>query len=1098
MNKNRSYPGAFKSIIQSKILQKKDISKPLQKQLKKWEWKIENKYPNNSIPKYKKYFRDKLLGLCESKMWKIILTEKFRENFPQEISDLQNQYYFQARKILQEEDSGILMKEVDSDYEHLWLIICNKLYCDWWSEYTKKLENLSDVEQKIYDDYIFNLDWFDDSKYSNFRQYFAYILEKNPENKYEFLERAIQNISENIQKPKQKEWFYNNNKSDQKFPESLFSMEHFWDENKNKIIFLQLIEVYDGKVNFSNIEYLHLTKDSDKLEIVEAVIWYQQTIWMSHEGIRSLVENFDKIWISDEKIRFEIAKKVANLGSILGDFLEKFSITNQDYLTELAKIHSETNIVDNTINNTNFINIAYKFWDEILNNYEINSQTINRDTYINLESFLKFPQEIQIKLFQDIFLYCANLEENIEVFFRYIFNREKSFQDKIISQIWEKVLLNQSKNKILWFCKDVKNKNKNYEEIYNKIILQSFIWAIKNEKIHIILHNLHENNIWSNKVSHFNYKEDMDIFIQALVIENKISLEEKQMIETQMLYFNNMRDFLMIFFIKNENEKERNPNFIPIEYDINQNPRENSLDYIFDMIWLQQPNGLKNIDKSKMKGFESILFKLYNNLWVDFLEKIDFGWLNLDEISFEIFKKIFNLLNILSHAWSKSNYCLVHYELNVYFSHTDLFDMKSIKQMQNSLDIITNYFEEKNISGEYLEFNFLEIIDYFDKNWWTSENIMRLLVNLSSNPEVYKKLCQTINAIIKGNFQEYKFHWLEWDQEDQIKAQNQLSMMNQEEIVDWKKDRQEIIFDSTDKNVDYKFVDSNIQNSFLRNTNIWEYLNVKLSEKQELIIENISDRVTSGEKFDNIFPELENISVIKIKEIIFYIFSQAQKQYQFKNIIKFIKRFYEKNQEKKDEFISFSNTYLQYLKEFEKTNKKTILLGINSSHPRTLLEVWSITSDNSCLDINDNKWQLPALLWYVIDANVKVFLMFEITQKNCKNFHQYKKIKDSLEINPNNFLFDENTRELTVWWEKIILNKAVRRNMIFKWVAWNTNEVWTLVEKSYWQNNNLDRLWKLQSSLFWISYNSNIKLYPSRNPGWVYSDIQNKVLKTEG
>ncbi len=1097
MNKNRSYPGAFKSIIQSKILQKKDISKPLQKQLNKWEWKIENKYPNNSIPKYQKYFRDKLLDLCESQIWKIVLTEKFRENFPQEISDLQKQYYFQARKILQENDSDTLMKNVKSDYEHLWVVIRNKLYCDWWSEYTKKLENLSDVEGKIYHDYMFNLDWFDRSKNNDFIQYFGYLLEQNPEKKYEYLEKIIQNISDNIQISKQQEWFYNN-KNDKEFPESLFSMEYFWDGNKNKKIFLQLIDLYDGKVDFSNILSLHLSNDSDKLEILEAVISYQNWLWTCHEGIRSLVQNFDKVWISDEKIRFEIAKKVANLGSVLGNYLEKFSITNQDYLTELAEIHSGTNIVHKRteINNTDFINIAYKFWGEILNNYEINSQTICRSTDVNLESFLKFPQEIQIKLFQDIFLSCASLEKNIQVFFSYILKIEKNIQNEIISQIWEKILLNQSKNSILWFCKDIKNKNKNYEKIYNKIIFHAFIWAIKNEKVHTILDNLHENNIWFNEVSHFNYKEDIDVFIEALVQEEKISLAEKQMIENQMLYFNNMRDFLMIFFRENESKKQKNPNFIPIEYDKNQNQRNNSLDYIFDMIWLQQPNGLKNIDKSKTKWFASVLFKLYDNLWVEFLEKFEFGWLNIDETSFEIFKKIFNLLNILSCAWSKSNYSLVHYELNAYFSHTDLFNMKNIKQMQNSLDTIAKYFEEKNISWEYLEYNFLETIDYFDKNWWTSENIMRLLVNLSSNPEVYKKLCQTINSIIKGSFKEYKFHWLEWDEEDQTKAQHQLSMMSQEEIIDWKKDRQEIIFDSTDKNIDYKFEDNNIQNSFLRNTNIWEYLDVKLSEKQKFIVENISDRVISGEKFDNIFPELEDISVIKIKEIIFYIFSQAKKQYQFKNIIKFIKRFYSKIQEKNDEFISFSNEYLQYLKEFEKNNKKSILLGINSSHPRTLLEVWSMTSELSCLDINDNKSQLPALLWYVIDANIKVFLMFEITQKNCKNFHQYKKIKETLEKNQNNFIFDENTRELIVWWEKIILNRAVRRNMIFKWVAWNTNEVWTLVEKIYWDHS---RYWQnsLKDSLFWTSYNSDIKLYPSRNPGWVYSDIQNGVVKTE-
>ncbi len=187
---------------------------------------------------------------------------------------------------------------------------------------------------------------------------------------------------------------------------------------------------------------------------------------------------------------------------------------------------------------------------------------------------------------------------------------------------------------------------------------------------------------------------------------------------------------------------------------------------------------------------------------------------------------------------------------------------------------------------------------------------------------------------------------------------------------------------------------------------------------------------------------------------------------------------------------------MQYLKEFDKNNKKSILLGINSSHPRTLLEVWSMTSELSCLDINENKSQLPSLLWYVIDANVKVFLMFEITQKNCKNYHQYKKIKETLEENPNNFIFDENTRELIVWWEKIILDKAVRRNMIFKWVVWNTNEVWTIVEKIYWDHS---RYWQnsLKDSLFWTSYNSDIKLYPSRNPGWVYSDNQNGVVKTE-
>lgn len=1097
MNKNRSYPGAFKSVVQRKIWQKKDISKPLQKHVNKRELKIENKYPNNSIPKYQKYFRDKLLGLCGSKIWNILLTENFRENFPQEISDLQKQYYIQARRVLQENNSDAFIKEIETDYEHLWVVIKNKLYSDWWSEYDKKLENLSDVEQKIYDDYIFNLDWFKDSKNSNFMRYFSYILEKNPENKYEYLEKAIQNISENIQKSKQKEWFYNN-KSDQKFPESLFCMENFWDENKNKIIFLQLIELYDGKVDFSNIESLHFTKDADKLEIIQTVISYQNWLWSCHEGIRSLVQNFDKVWIWDEKIRFEIAKKVANLGSILGNFLEKFSITNQDYLTQLAEIHSGTNIVDkrNEINNTDFINIAHKFWDEIINNYEINAQTIGQYTYINLDNFLKFSPEIQIKLFQDIFLCCASLEENIEVFFQYVFKADTNNQDEIIEQVSQNILLNASKNKILWFCKNSKNKNKNYEEIYNKILLQAFIWVIKKQEIHSILSELEKINIWFNEEQNFAYKQDIDIFIEALVQEEKISLGEKQMIENQMLHFNNMRDFLMIFFRENERKKRADTNFTQIEYDINQNQRENSLDYIFDMIWMQQPNGLKNIDKSIMKWFESVLFQIYNNLGTHFLNKFDFWQVVCDEIFFETFNKVINLLNIICHKGWKSKYNHMQYKIDSYLKETDFFDMSSQENMNNSLVCIKNFFKDENLTGEYLEYNFLEIVEYFDKNWWSSENIMRLLVNLSWDPKVYKTLCHTINSIIKWKFREYKFHWLEWDQEDQTKAKHQLSMMNQEEIEVWKEDKQEIIFYSSEKNIDYRFAENNIQNSFSRKTNIWKYLEVQLSEEQKNIIENISDRVTCGEKFDNIFEKLEHLTQKQIKEIIFYIFSQAKKQYQFKNIIKFIKRLYEKKHEKNDEFIIFANEYLQYLKEFEKNNTKTILLGINSSHPRTLLEVWSMTSEFSCLNINENKWQLPALLWYVIDANVKVFLKFEITQKNCKNFQQYKKIKETLEKNPNNFIFDENTRELNIWWEKIILNRAVKRNMIFKWVAWNTNEVWTLTEKTYWDHSTY---WQdsLRDSLFWISYNSNIKLIWSRNPGWVYSDSKNEVLKTE-
>ncbi len=997
----------------------------------------------------------------------IILEKIFSK---EKLEKIKQEYYKYARKVLKEDKENIdkffKIKNEQYSYEIL---------------HSGKVINFL----KLFNNTIFIKNWFIEKEINNF----------NTREKEEILKYISRKNWRRVLKYIEKYWIENkkilidiiNNIAVFEWELISLNIKHYWITDKKLI--LEIAKII-GKNKWRSIsKYIKnywITNQNELIEIAKIAAnndwwWvskYIQNYWINDQNelieiakiaannnwwwVSKYIQNY---WIDDQNELIEIAKIAANNNWWwVSEYIKNYWINDQNELIEIAKIAANNNWIVTSLYIQNYWITNIKALKEIAKISIIN----NINTLFYLQNYWLWP-DINIDKFdttEDLINFVNNLSEKI-------LSSEKK---KIINAYWSNSRLENIKYllKIIFFEDD------------EKLIWYSYNDYKKKQQAYFLEYFWFDNNFIKEFINNKNITKKLyeDFIFQCYSIVNIVWID----------LFKNIHIDLEL--VKNNNIKKISKLIRNIKSIIEiSNSKEDKINKDFWRSIINTLNNLLNKNNKKvgsiknqtLKELDSTLLWISSNINKNFdksititEENIDFINTNLEKIFTTLFRMLFKL------------------------EKTDI-TKKNLEKLENV----------------WWDITILKILlSRFISKW-----------NIESIP-VLAKVIEILLTKWYEWFKNFKYHW-EWGElYCKKQSEKQLKYMTKEQISKWKENP-----------YTFKILHSDEINKISEENSLkkWKiiFLNNLFNERHlDRIDENLISKVEMFERsknYDNeIFTSIKSIlsneikHPEKIKKEIYSIekFKNITKKERTKiillNILYLSRNLWIDN-------ITFHNIVnllnsglkwidlswikedLKLVKNEIKINKENDLIIFSTifDDPKLLLEIWELTTSFSCLSYET--WEkIGALLWYVIDANVKGSASFVIDLSHFNwDKKKFKNIIESIENKTANIKIDYPKRLLIINWTEIKLNKAIARKIIKMWFKWVTPEIFseklyhtTHIAKDY-ITNELDKLiddyakdmW-IKHKKFWILlWKHWISIVWSKNPLWIYSDAFYSVRK---
>jgi hypothetical protein len=402
------------------------------------------------------------------------------------------------------------------------------------------------------------------------------------------------------------------------------------------------------------------------------------------------------------------------------------------------------------------------------------------------------------------------------------------------------------------------------------------------------------------------------------------------------------------------------------------------------------------------------------------------------------------------------------------------------------------------------------------EKWGSLENIFGLIPYLQRNSDIRDIVWNIIQSEIDGKFWEYKYEWAYESEYIKYIFKNQVKFLSKEQLNTWRKNSQKLTFFSWGNNNNNNFT----QEDFLKNIynnliiqkhfdELWEWCTQKIinfewnSEFfQDIYI--ISKRQEILEKYESISEE--DFILISSQAII-----QAKNIWELKSAIQFFLFITKKLNKNIWTLENELKMYLWEIKNLENSNnsqktKEQFILTLFTDNPNIALNIWNIVWwDYSCQDYKQLTAQAKALPWYLIDAWVKILISFSLWEKDFSSKKEWEEVKNYLQNNPNNYVFNQYTRIISINWNEYWPLRWVYRNIVKLWSThWDAS---VFQEKAYksvsWDLQNFVRethkstLWKIRDEMMCVPCNSSTTFSQTRNPWWIYSDQNRGIMYTD-
>lgn len=1103
--KNKANPVIFKSVLNSKIREKHKNSKQLKNITDNYNYKEVKK--SQKISKYQNIFRSKINNILSGIFWKIIW-KNLKQTIDLKINSASREYYSKAKDILKTQD--ITIQELNKQEEYFGLCLYNDI----------KNENFYKLNS-------FDLDLLVNYICKNFRTEYdlEYLLnlinvfyKDDSDKKYELIFDIVKNLDEESD-------YQNWNFRDYKLVFKLLSKLWLENQDKNLNIVLKIISIKKWDVDFDFLDFNLINKSPYCEQILTLLDWFDKLYLIS--------SHFDKFNILTQEQRYNYALRISNRGSFLSKNLEKFNISNKSYLSRLAKINSWVESVsENNWSNVDFFNYEYKYDQEfsdfkssIYNSVSYYSKLIYEDFWVSSNQKLSF-------LCEYIMQYCVFDEKNLEWFLKII--NEKFVED-----------YDYNFDKLAFWL----SKNNNLNRVFSRIEL---LWGIDKELIlklkktiikYLVLNKWVNKSLielstppkWENDDLWFFLRKDIDLFVEFLLEYNYISSDVKDAIFSENDSFENIKNYILTIFEESLWKPILNKNHEFWIYKRNKS-KVLSRELFFEPLNINFPKGNNNYNSTKMQELYIYVLNCKKYFSKDFFDNLNISTDLFSLENFDLLHTYFKNLNILINLevifswWDKFSYSWALKKLdinsifhliwneNYYFDWLDFSDLtlENAKKFNLILSRLTkNIFTSKLNSIDLTSNEF----DNFLNKWGNIDSILLLISNKESFKELLEILSRIIYSDAKNDFSNYKYNWFTGDFSDVSEANKQIWFLSDKQKSQWINNDYLLTYYSPDSQIKtsnkVEDLSSKIKKSLIDNKHLDELkpnyakkidnLNISLNDS------NFISDLTKITKIQDLLKKYQNLDDEHILNLAFYWLVNSLKNEDIKIIINFIKRFCNKIWFELWNILTELNIYLNNISKINtKDFKSSFIFTTEVDNPKVLLEIWwLVPNDYSCQNIKNNSSQLIALPWYVVDAWVKAVVSFEITFEYFENKSDFEKFKNEIELWNYVLSFNPYNLELKINNYCFVFNNAISRNILKLWHERYSNTPSLFLEKNYsslnWDSQKKLFIWSLHAKLLKNkitllnakSPTNDSVFMSSRNPFWIYADINNWIEKRD-
>lgn len=1108
LTKNKLDPIVFKDIVNSKIRNDYNNSKSLKN--------ILSKYDYSDIKSKQKFWvninkvRSKINNILNWFVWKLI-SEKLKDDIDLKINSTYREFYSKARDVLK--NQKITQKEINSKKEYMGLCLVNMLSKD------IKLSSLDNNEVELMLLYLTANFWsnYDLDKILLLVNHF-YPDDNNK--KYELVFNTVRSLSNKWNNEANFWWF-----RDYKLIFKLLDEFNLPDVEKNLSIVCSIVSSREWDVDFSSLNF-DLIKSSPYFENLLVLL-------DSFDHLYSIAPFFDKFTHLDEKNRYDYALKIAPRWSIFTKNLEKFNITNQQYLLHLAKISSWVELIwENNWSNVNFFNYEYKFDQDfidfrnsIYNSVSHYSKLIYEDFWVSSDKKLSFLCEYIMQ--HTVFDEC-----NLDWFLKIISEKFNKDFEKNFNQLAFWLSKNSNLNRVFSRIDLISEGKQELILKMKKTIIKYLVfnkWVVKTLTQLTTIPKSENDTLW------FFLKKDIEMFLEFLLEFKYISNDVYKAILSENESFENIKNYIINIF--------SNSNWEPIlkESDDFWIFKRNkykvlSREIFFWPLNINFPKNNNIYDSNKIQEFYIYLFNCKNYFTKEFFDKLNISKDLFLEENFELLHNFFKNLNILINLeiiflWSErfiykdalkklniSEIFDLIWEENHYFNWLNFLDL-DIKNIKNFNLILSNLTKKIFVSKlDTLNLTSQEF-DNFLKKWGKIDSILLLISNKESNKELIQILSKIILNDAKNNFSNYKYYWHDEDSNDIYLANKQIWFLDNSQKEKWINDS--FLFTHYDPNLEKnnsvfeENLSLKIKKSLIDNKHLDE-ISVNYSNHIDNLVISLNDSnflndLKKVTKNTELLEKYSNYSDQKILDLSFYWLINAKNNEEIKIIINFIKRFSKKSSISLWNILSELNSFLKIVSSTEKViQKPSFIFTTETCNPKLLLEIWWIVpQDYSCQNIKNNSSQLVALPWYVVDAWVKAIISFEIWFEYFWSFKEYNNFKNLIDSWDYFLSFNHYKLELKVGKYVFKFNYAIHRNILKIWREDYDKKPCLYAERSYSSlptNSNKKRfvndlhiqiLRDKIDVLKWKSAWVDSTFSASRNPFWIYVDANNWIEKYE-
>ncbi len=443
----------------------------------------------------------------------------------------------------------------------------------------------------------------------------------------------------------------------------------------------------------------------------------------------------------------------------------------------------------------------------------------------------------------------------------------------------------------------------------------------------------------------------------------------------------------------------------------------------------------------------------------------------------------------------------------------------NISELASNLDMIFIWFFKETFKINCREITIGDI-EKLEEKWWNLDVLYTLVARYYWNTEWIKEIplfASVIESVLDDRFHEFKYKWNMRDEDDMETAKLQIEPLNESGLEKWKENPSSLKFISTEK-------EPSISDDELLKIAQWEFLEQCIRQKH---LDKISDSLSlSVAEFDiwkvseddlNAIIEKKPAEALKMMSlwtdkkhyyllVVFSLLKSTTNKSVFEGLISKLKSWIPWIPLNGiDDDIRSIEAKLMPVSKW----KDALVFTTLTDDPKLLLEIGDLVEAWSCQ--NYRTWSMiESLLWYVIDANVKWVLSFTLDQSNLwGSKSDYSQLCEMVKDWNFEYIFDAPKKMLQIndprSWKSfaVSLNKAVMRRIVKLW-ATKDIKPWIFLEREYFQNHHAlpalrDSVSELLDSFvkwfYWTIEEKWLKIIRTRNPGWVYSDRMEWIMK---